>query len=168
MALEVNVSNIDELNSLTYTWTIDPPGDNTPPEEIYSGPNSTYVLTPAAEEQGIITAVVTDDVNGCHREVQMFVEFYVNEYCVDLPQGLSPNGDGVNDCFILDHLEDREDITHIDIFNRHGIKIYELNSYISEWCGTDQGGNKMPVGTYYYVIYTNVQKPRTSWIYLNY
>ena len=168
LALEVNVSNIDELNSLTYTWTIDPPGDNTPPEEIYSGPNSTYVLTPAAEEQGIITAVVTDDVNGCHREVQMFVEFYVNEYCVDLPQGLSPNGDGVNDCLILDHLEDREDITHIDIFNRHGIKIYELNSYISEWCGTDQGGNKMPVGTYYYVIYTNVQKPRTSWIYLNY
>lgn len=166
--LQMNVANIDELNSLTYLWTLDPPGDNTPIEEIYIGPNSTYVLNPNAEQHGIINVLVTDDVNGCSREAQMLVEFYQNEYCIDLPQGLSPNEDGVNDCLILDHLEDREDITQIDIFNRLGIKIYELNNFVSEWCGTDQDGNKMPVGTYYYVIYTNAQKPRTSWIYLNY
>ena len=79
------------------------------------------------------------------------------------------NGDGFNDCLILDHLEDEEDIDRIDVFNRYGTKIYELNDYVDQWCGDNQDGEIMPVGTYFYIIYFNSSKePITSWIYLNY
>jgi gliding motility-associated-like protein len=88
---------------------------------------------------------------------------------LDKPQGLSPNGDGINDCLILDHLEDREDIRVAEVFNRYGAKVFELNDYVDQWCGTDQNGEILPVGTYFYIIYFNSNKePITSWIYLNY
>lgn len=159
--LELDVANIVDLNTLTYTWSIDG-------NEVESSNSNTYLLSDSAEEQGIFKVVVTDDVTGCHAEAQILVEFYENSYCVDLPKGLSPNGDGDNDCLILDHLDNREDITQIEIFNRLGVKIYELNEYVDQWCGTDQDGKKLPVGTYFYIVHTRNQEPRTSWIYLNY
>ncbi|NNK82342.1 MAG: gliding motility-associated C-terminal domain-containing protein, partial [Flavobacteriaceae bacterium] len=88
---------------------------------------------------------------------------------VDIPQGLSPNNDGYNDCLILDHLEDRDDISKAVVFNRYGTKVYELNDYVDQWCGTNQDGEVLPVGTYFYIIYFNSpREPITSWIYLNY
>ena len=105
----------------------------------------------------------------CWDLITIIVDFYENSYCIDLPQGLSPNGDGINDYLILDHLEDREDIDKIEIFNRYGTKIYELNEYVDQWNGHDQKGKKVPVGTYYYIIYFNSTKdPISSWIYVNY
>ncbi len=160
-ALQLNVANIDDLNSITYSWSLDG-------NQVQTSDSNTYILTDSAEEQGTFTVVVTDDVTGCNAEAQIIVEFYENSYCVDLPQGLSPNGDGDNDCLILDHLEDREDITQIDIYNRLGVKVYELNEYVDQWCGTDQNGKKLPVGTYFYIIQTRNQDPIKSWIYLNY
>ena len=63
----------------------------------------------------------------------------------------------------------KEDIDKIDVFNRYGTKIYELNDYVDQWCGDNQDGEIMPVGTYFYIIYFNSSKePITSWIYLNY
>ncbi len=168
LLLQIDIANIDDLNSLNYTWTLNPPGDDMPSEEVYSGPDNSYLLANTEAQQGVFIVIVTDDVTGCSAETELFIEFYDNSNCVNLPQGLSPNGDGNNDCLVLDHLEDREDITRIEIFNRYGIKIYELNEYINEWCGTNQEGKKMPVGTYFYIIYTNAQEPRKSWIYLNY
>ena len=97
------------------------------------------------------------------------VSYYENEYCIDVPQGLSPNNDGLNDCLILDHLEDREDISRAIVFNRYGTVVFELNDYVDQWCGTDQDGELLPVGTYFYIIYFNSDRePIKSWIYLNY
>ena len=121
------------------------------------------------EESGEFTVTVFDDITYCWSSTTINVDFYENSYCVDLPQGLSPNSDGFNDCLILDHLEDREDIDKIEVFNRYGTKIYELNEYVDQWCGSDQDGKVVPVGTYFYIIYFNSSKePITSWIYVNY
>ena len=160
--LEVNIENIEQLNSLTYIWTLDG-------IDLQIGPENTYYLDENSEESGEFTVTVFDDVTYCWNYTTIDIEFYENRYCVDLPQGLSPNGDGFNDCLILDHLEDEEDIDRIDVFNRYGTKIYELNEYVDQWCGDNQDGEIMPVGTYFYIIYFNSSKePITSWIYLNY
>ncbi len=160
--LEVNIENIDQLNTLTYVWTLDG-------VDLQTGPGNTYYLDENSEESGEFTVTVFDDVTYCWNSTTIDVEFYENRYCIDLPQGLSPNGDGFNDCLILDHLEDEEDIEKIDVFNRYGTKIYELNDYVDQWCGDNQEGEIMPVGTYFYIIYFNSPKdPITSWIYLNY
>jgi len=160
--LEVDVANSGQMNSLTYIWSLDG-------VDLQWGPDNTYNLNEIAEESGEIIVTVFDDVTYCWGQTTIQVDFYENSYCIDLPQGLSPNGDGYNDCLILDHLEEREDINKIEIFNRYGTKIYELNEYIDQWCGTDQDNKELPVGTYFYIIYFNSDKePITSWIYLNY
>ncbi|NNF83454.1 MAG: T9SS type B sorting domain-containing protein [Flavobacteriaceae bacterium] len=169
--LEAFVANENDPNmsSLTYIWENDG-------VELQNGPSNTYMIptstvgTPLDDvPQGVFTVTVVDDVTGCLGQGQVVVELYDNYNCVDVPQGLSPNDDGFNDCLILDHLEDREDIRKVDIFNRYGTKIYELNDYVDQWCGTDQDGKVLPVGTYFYIIYFNsTREPITSWIYLNY
>ena len=137
--------------------------------DIQTGPENTYFLNDSAEEFGEFTVTVFDDVTYCWNSTTINVDFYVNSYCVDLPQGLSPNDDGLNDCMILDHLEAEEDIDKVEVFNRYGTKIYELNEYVDQWCGFDNEGNIVPVGTYFYIIYFNSDKePLTSWIYVNY
>ena len=160
--LEVDVTNSGQMNSLTYIWSLDG-------VDLQWGPDNTYNLNEIAEESGEIIITVFDDITYCWGQTTIQVDFYENSYCIDLPQGLSPNGDGYNDCLILDHLEEREDINKIEVFNRYGAKIYELNEYIDQWCGTDQDNKELPVGTYFYIIYFNSDKePITSWIYLNY
>ena len=160
--LEVNIENSDQLNSLTYIWTLDG-------IDLQTGTENTYYLDEMNEESGEFTVTVFDDITYCWSSTTINVNFYENSYCIDLPQGLSPNGDGFNDCLILDHLEDREDIDKIEVFNRYGTKIYELNEYVDQWCGSDQDGKVVPVGTYFYIIYFNSSKePITSWIYVNY
>ena len=160
--IEVEVTNANELNSLTYYWSLDG-------LDIQVGPESTYNLDDINGESGEFTVSVFDDITSCWSSTTIQVDLYQNSYCVDQPQGLSPNGDGINDCLILDHLEDREDIQKAEVFNRYGVKVYELNEYVDQWCGTDQEGEILPVGTYFYIIYFNSNKePITSWIYLNY
>mgnify|MGYP006136919703 CR=1 FL=1 len=160
--IEVEVTNANELNSLTYYWSLDG-------LDIQVGPESTYNLDDINGESGEFTVSVFDDITSCWSSTTIQVDLYQNSYCVDQPQGLSPNGDGINDCLILDHLEDREDIQKAEVFNRYGTKVYELNEYVDQWCGTDQEGEILPVGTYFYIIYFNSNKePITSWIYLNY
>lgn len=162
--LEAMVANATDPNMgpLTYVWTLGG-------IELQSSSSNTYTLTAEAEQQGDIIVTVFDDVTGCWGQSQMLINFYENAYCVDIPQGLSPNGDGFNDCLILDHLEDREDISKAEVFNRYGTKVFELNDYVDQWCGTDQDGKVLPVGTYFYIIYFNSSRETiTSWIYLNY
>jgi gliding motility-associated-like protein len=170
--LEALVANANhpDMGPLTYIWTLDG-------AELQSSASSTYTI-PAIEPepgadidnlQGDYIVTVFDDNTNCWGQSQITVNFYENAFCVDIPQGLSPNGDGFNDCLILDHLEDREDITKAEIFNRYGTKVFELNDYVDQWCGTDQDGTVLPVGTYFYIIYFNSSKETiTSWIYLNY
>ncbi|NNK82009.1 MAG: T9SS type B sorting domain-containing protein, partial [Flavobacteriaceae bacterium] len=157
--LEVVVSNLSVLyGNVIYDWYLDG-------TLLQSGTDNTYIHGIGAQE-GLVTVDVYDDVTQCLSETQITVSYYENANCVDIPQGLSPNNDGYNDCLILDHLDDRDDISKAIVFNRYGTKVYELNNYVDQWCGTNQDGEVLPVGTYYYIIYFNSdRKPITSWIY---
>ena len=66
-------------------------------------------------------------------------------------------------------------IVKIEIFNRYGAKVFEMNDYMNQWCGQNasdgnDGSNELlPVGTYFYVVqFGSDKEPNTSWIYLNY
>ena len=166
--LEVNVLNMDLLgDELEYTWYVDG-------VEVQSGSDDYYTHT-AEQENGMITVVVTDIMSSCESATIIEVGYYMNANCLDMPQGLSPNGDGLNDCLELDHLEDKEDIVKIEIFNRYGVKVFEMNDYMDQWCGqnasdgNDGSNDLLPVGTYFYVVqFASEKEPIISWIYLNY
>ena len=120
-----------------------------------------------------VVVIVTNLTTSCASETIINVNYFQNQNCVDIPQGISPNGDGLNDCLVLDHLEEQEDIVKAEIYNRYGVKVFELNDYVDHWCGQDASSGSsdelLPVGTYFYVIqYASGREPTISWIYLNY
>ena len=92
------------------------------------------------------------------------------------PNGFSPNGDGDNDTYVFDpRLDDPGAFPNNSfiIYNRWGTKVYEKAPYDNSWGGesnvgnTVGKGNKLPVGTYYYVFDYGVGGPKiTGYIYL--
>ena len=73
---------------------------------------------------------------------------------------VSPNADGVNDYFNIDGIDKCKNNT-VSIYNRWGVKVYETTAYntngnvfkgISEGRVTIDKNEKLPVGTYFYVI----------------
>lgn len=115
-------------------------------------------------EAGIYAVIVNDD--GCIGEADVVVSYYANQNCV-ITQGISPNGDGLNDCFDLQFLNDQAGPLELVILNRHGRVVFEQNNYIDQWCGQTNDGNDLPVGNYFYVIKFPNEEPRTGYIYLN-
>ena len=69
-----------------------------------------------------------------------------------IPTAISPNGDGLDDTWQIDHLSDYP-TNRVLVFNRWGSKIFETTGYGqgSEWNGT-VSGQTVPIGTYYYII----------------
>ena len=67
----------------------------------------------------------------------------------ELPNAFTPNSDGDNDVFIpypycfIDRIE-------IQIFNRWGELVFQSMDPNINWDGTNQAGDDLPVGTYYY------------------
>lgn len=73
---------------------------------------------------------------------------------------VSPNGDGYNDYFRIDNIQ-RYPNNKVEIYNRWGVLVYETTSYdskgnvfegISEGRVTMNKNEKLPSGTYYYVL----------------
>lgn len=74
---------------------------------------------------------------------------------IDIPNAITPNGDGVNETFMFPQLEfeaARYPDSELIIFNRWGDIIYQSQPYLNDWAGVDHNGNSLPQGTYYYVL----------------
>lgn len=72
-----------------------------------------------------------------------------------IPQGVTPNGDNINEYFNVEGLE----FTHNElvIINTAGAVVYRATDYRSDdetgaWKGLDLNGNEVPDGTYYYLL----------------
>ena len=86
----------------------------------------------------------------------------------DIYNGVTPNGDGKNETFVVQNIRYFPK-NNIQIFNRWGAKVYEKDSYNNEFNGYSDGdvtigrGEKLPEGTYYYVLsYTNEEINETN------
>lgn len=99
------------------------------------------------------------------------------EKCAPEPyQGVSPNGDGINDVFNIDNLYNVFDDFDLKIYSREGNLIYEGQNEDGPWDGIPNRGilqqNKVvPVGTYYYVLILNdpdFPEPIIGYLYINY
>jgi gliding motility-associated-like protein len=78
------------------------------------------------------------------------------------PNGISPNGDGINDVFVFP-CNDQYPNASLLIFNRWGDKIWEVdNGYKNDWGGTNLQGTPVPDGTYYFVYKYNDGSGRST------
>jgi gliding motility-associated-like protein len=77
---------------------------------------------------------------------------------VFIPEGFSPNGDGINDLFVIQHVPEGVRI-QLGVYTRWGNLVYQNEDYKNNWDGTsNQGirtagtGQTQPDGTYYYQV----------------
>jgi gliding motility-associated-like protein/uncharacterized repeat protein (TIGR01451 family) len=90
---------------------------------------------------------------------------------VEIPEGFSPNGDGINENFIILGIEAYPN-NQILILNRWGNKVFDAKPYNNEWSGKNMygigvGGDDLPEGTYFYILdLGNGSKPIKGYIYL--
>jgi gliding motility-associated-like protein len=124
---------------------------------IITGENS---LTLSVLEAGLYEIEVTfNDATQCTNIIsQDIIEL---ESCV-IPQGISPNGDGMNDTFDLSSY----DVSKLEVFNRNGTLVYSKTNYTDEWFGQTNDGDELPVGTYFYTMEYEDGKQRSAWIYI--
>ncbi|MCZ4318568.1 gliding motility-associated C-terminal domain-containing protein [Aequorivita viscosa] len=93
-----------------------------------------------------------------------------------IPQGFSPNGDGINDEFEISNLLNIYENFELNIYSREGNLIHTAHNADGFWNGiATKGflvtGKRVPVGTYYYVLVLNDAKyPKAfiGWVYVNY
>ncbi len=62
----------------------------------------------------------------------------------------TPNGDGVNDYWVIKGLDTYPDAT-VSIFNRYGQSVFQSTGYAKPFDG-NRNGKPLPVGVYYYII----------------
>ncbi|OUR92162.1 hypothetical protein A9Q87_06665, partial [Flavobacteriales bacterium 34_180_T64] len=93
--------------------------------------------------------------------------------CLEVFNEFSPNGDGVNETLIINCIQNYPN-NKLEVYNRWGNLVFETRRYLNDWSGTSNGrstingSDKLPVGTYYYVLNLgDGSKPRIGWLYIN-
>ncbi|MNY36565.1 hypothetical protein D3C86_1710630 [compost metagenome] len=106
------------------------------------------ILNPTVkiDEDKTYTLTVTTGA-GCSISAQVKVHV-VNS--IDAANAFSPNGDGVNDVWLLKYIESYPNVT-VDVFNRYGEKVFFSQGYSIPFDG-NYNGRQLPVGTYFYMI----------------
>lgn len=127
------------------------------PEEFLDNPNITNPIA-SPEETTTFYVTVTDE-NGCSATDSILVEVTPG---IEFPDGITPNGDGINDTWIIDNIDLFDDAI-VEVYNRWGQMLFQSEQgYPVPWDGKFKGKD-LPVGTYYYVIYSdNFEDPFTG------
>lgn len=98
------------------------------------------------------------DSNGCPGYDSTLVVVENNGDCLFIPNLMTPNADGNNDLWEINGLDKFESAT-VEIYNRWGNLIYSVSPYSEPWNGKpnkgamlDNGDDRVPSGTYFYII----------------
>ena len=113
----------------------------------------------ADKSAGTYTVKVTDD-RQCRKD--LVTEIPTGD-CKDLVihDGVSPNGDGVNDIWVIDGIGLYKR-NLVQLFDKWGDKVFEQYGYDNKWDGKGLNGSVIPDGTYFYIIKLNWETSRTD------
>lgn len=136
--------------SVSYSWspTIYMQNSNTLTPTVIPGDNIIYTLSGISN---LGCGTVTDTVS---------VKVYKK---VKAPNAFSPNGDGINDSWVISGLDTYPEST-LKVYSRNGIVVFETRGGEKAWDGVYKG-KPLPFGTYYYLIDLHAGQPLMSgWI----
>ena len=122
-----------------YEWT---------PTTDMSGSNTlTPVVNPTKD---IVYTLTATNTNGCVAKDSVKIILLTD---LIIPNVFSPNGDGVNDKFVIVNLDKYKDAS-VEIFNRYGQSIVRYYGSNNSWDGK-VNGKDAAMGTYFYIINPN-------------
>lgn len=184
--LSIDRTNFDCANIGDYTITLtatDPSGNST---------TATAKLTLTGDDidGDLITDACDDDMDGdgvlndldncptTYNPDQRDIDYngvgdVCDEAALSFEKGFSPNGDGIRDTYIITGLAKWPD-NKFEVFNRWGNKVFSEMYYKNDWDGVARGNNvfnkneKLPAGSYFYVLEVDNNKVYKGWIYINY
>ncbi len=117
------------------------------PNTTLTGANTfTPVATPKITTNYTLT--VTEQ-NGCVSSDNVLVT--VIPYCVKVMNAFTPNGDGINDKWLVTNGAACTKQIIAKVFNRYGELVYSNENYNNDWDGKYKG-KPVADGTYYYVL----------------
>ena len=93
---------------------------------------------------GIYEFVLHAENGKCEANDTTLVHFQAAQ----LPNTITPNGDKINDTFVIPG--DQTDQITLKIVNRWGQLMFEDQNYLNTWGGQDQSGEALPADTYFY------------------
>ncbi|MFT6716813.1 MAG: gliding motility-associated-like protein, partial [Saprospiraceae bacterium] len=128
----------------TYDWT--------PPTGLSDPTNATPSVSPLVSTRYYLTVT---DANGCKDTSSVLISIIES---IEYPDGVSPNGDGLNDTWPIIFIENFPDAI-VEIYNRWGQMLFHSVGYQDRWDGTFDG-KTLPVGTYYFVIDLGTDLPK--------
>jgi gliding motility-associated-like protein len=138
-----------------YSWS---------PADSLTGPNNIADPKLLAKQNILFTLTVMDSTQTCSStdNVMIFVErpiIIVNTF--------SPNGDGVNDGWVIRNIESFPKCL-VKIYNRWGSLVWKSDGYPNPWDGTNMYNDQvLPDGTYFYIIELNstiFKNPYQGWV----
>ena len=97
-------------------------------------------------ESGIITAELAYPCGILSESIGVYFEYCGEGPPVDIANALTPNGDGENDQWYIEGIEDYPENV-VRVYNRWGLMVYEKAGYENDW-----SGDNLPAGTYYYTL----------------
>lgn len=123
---------------------------------------NTEIVNPITNTSYTVYAI---DANGCSGDLVFNVSIDPNCDLITY-NGFTPNGDGVNDYWIIDNIQNYPH-NKVMIYNRWGNKVYETNAYNNNnnrWDGK-LNGKTVSSGTYFFIVLTGDGKLlRKGWI----
>ncbi|MFK7937100.1 MAG: gliding motility-associated C-terminal domain-containing protein [Saprospiraceae bacterium] len=93
--------------------------------------------------------IIVEDANGCSASERVEIIFEVD--CFTGRPIITPDGDGLNDEFIINCITQADNNT-LQIFNRWGQLVFEQADYDNTWMGTNSRGSALPEGGYFWVL----------------
>ena len=94
---------------------------------------------------------------------------YVSVLCppgeLRIYNAFSPNGDGVNDAFRINGLENFPN-HELYVYSRWGTQVFTATNYTNDWEATWEG-NDLPDGTYFYVLDDGEGNKHSGWVYIH-
>jgi gliding motility-associated-like protein len=135
----IEVTLVTPIDSAFYTWL-----------EL-DGLDCYDCINPIARPERTTTylVTVTDPFTSCQDTAYVTI-IVKDETNIFIPNAITPNGDGMNDVWVIRELVTFPD-NEVIILNRWGDQVFSASPYRNDFDGT-YNGKELPAGTYYYII----------------
>lgn len=140
-----------DTTNYTFNWTVD--GSPIEPEYGIFLENTDTIpyFVYAFDSNGTfdVGLEIVNDTSGLTYFTSLTITL---DNAIDVPNVFTPDGDGVNDLFVVKSSGDANNKLKLQIYTRNGDLLYEKIAPVVYWDGRLASGNYAKQGVYYYIV----------------